>query len=182
MVVTIFIAAIPAIINKERFEDDKYIFFWGIILFLLYIVYIVGHELVHGIAYKSLTKEKLTFGVSLTCAFCGVPKIYTYRKTALIAILSPLITFTIILVPLMVITYGINIYLYTIVAVLFSGHLGGCVGDIYVAFLFLIKYRSNKTLMNDTGPKMTFYVYDENQTIEEISQTEHIVEINEEQQ
>ena len=41
-----------------------------IVLMVSMIAYIVLHELVHGIAYKSLTGEKLTFGMSWSCAFC----------------------------------------------------------------------------------------------------------------
>ena len=58
--------------------------------------YVVLHELVHGIAYKALTGEKLTFGMSRSCAFCGVPHIYTYRKTALIAVVAPFAVFTLL--------------------------------------------------------------------------------------
>jgi len=41
---------------------------------------------------------------------------------------------------------------------IFALHLGGCSGDIYITYLLLKKYRDPRTLMNDTGPKMTLYV------------------------
>ena len=52
------------------------------------VVYVILHELTHGLVYKTMTKEKLTFGLTLSCAFCGVPKIYVTRKTALLSILA----------------------------------------------------------------------------------------------
>ena len=35
--------------------------------------YIVLHELLHGAAYKLLTGRKLTFGLTWSAAYCGVP-------------------------------------------------------------------------------------------------------------
>ena len=49
--------------------------------------YIILHELTHGVAYKALTGEKLTFGFTKTVAYCGVPNIYVGKKTSLIALL-----------------------------------------------------------------------------------------------
>ncbi|MBO5415066.1 MAG: DUF3267 domain-containing protein [Clostridia bacterium] len=128
---------------------------------LAYIVYIVLHELVHGIAYKSLTGEKLTFGVSLTCAFCGVPHIFTYRKTALIAVLSPFVLFTLIFLPIAVALYFVSPLYYLLSALLFAAHLGGCCGDLYVSYLIMVKFRKKQLLMRDTGPEQFFYIRDE---------------------
>lgn len=122
------------------------------------VLYLVLHELVHGAAYKILTHQKLTFGFTLTVAFCGVPKIYTTRRTALIATTAPLLVFSAILIPIVVVLYTVNQLYYVLVGFLFAVHFGGCVGDIYVTLLLLLRYRNPKTLMNDTGPKQTFYV------------------------
>ena len=55
----------------------------AVVVFLVSLVlYLVLHELVHGAVYKALTHQKLTFGFTLTVAFCGVPDVYTSRKTA----------------------------------------------------------------------------------------------------
>ena len=45
-------------------------------------------------------------------------------------------------------------------------HVGGCVGDLWVTYYLLFKYRDKKMIVNDTGPKQTFYIEgssDENQ-------------------
>ena len=74
-----------------------------IVLMVSMIAYIVLHELVHGIAYKSLTGEKLTFGLKWSGAVCGVPGIYVDRYTALIAVAAPLVLFTLAFLPLTII-------------------------------------------------------------------------------
>ena len=119
-----------------------------------FIIYIVLHELTHGIFYKIFTKQKLTFGVSLTYAYCGVPNIYVRKKEAIIACLSPLIIFSIIFLTLIFILPPNYINLSIII--LFSFHFGGCSGDIYLSLILLTKYDKD-TYIKDTGP--TQYIY-----------------------
>ena len=130
-----------------------YVLFFGVM-----IGYVVLHELVHGIAYKSLTGEKLTFGMSWSCAFCGVPHIYTYRRTAIIAVVSPFAVFSILFLAVLIPLYFISPLYFLIFAFNFGLHLGGCSGDLYVLLLFMTKFKDKKTLMRDTGPEQYFYV------------------------
>ncbi len=126
------------------------------VFLLLLLGYLVAHELVHGIAYKLLTGQKLTFGFTLTVAYCGVPDIYVYRRTALISLLAPFTVFTLLFGGLML---GLNDPVWKLVfAFLLAIHIGGCVGDLYDTFLYLFRFRDPDTLMNDTGPAQTFYV------------------------
>lgn len=127
---------------------------------LAMIVYMVLHELVHGAAYKAKTGEKLTFGMSWSCAFCGVPHIFTYRNTAIIAVLAPFALFTLIFIPILIITYHLSPVYYLVSALLFGLHFGGCSGDLYVLYLLTFKFKDKKTLMRDTGPEQFFYVSD----------------------
>lgn len=119
--------------------------------------YIVMHELVHGIAYKCLTGEKLTFGISWSCAFCGVPHIYSYRKTAIISSAAPLVLFSVIFGAVTIALYFVSPIYYLLSAVIFGLHLGGCSGDMYI-ILMLLKYKNSRVLMRDTGPEQFFYV------------------------
>ncbi|MBO5305493.1 MAG: DUF3267 domain-containing protein [Clostridia bacterium] len=123
--------------------------------------YIVLHELVHGIAYKALTGEKLTFGMSWSCAFCGVPHIFTYRRIAIIAVISPFAVFTLLLIPILAVLYFFSPLYYLIFAFIFGLHLGGCSGDLYVLYLLTVKFKDPNTLMRDTGPEQFFYISDE---------------------
>lgn len=128
---------------------------WFIMLLVLFL-YIVAHELVHGAAYKLLTGQKLKYGFSVTVAFCGVPDIYVYRKTALISLLAPFTVFSIVFIAAMILIPGD--YYKILCAFLFSAHFSGCVGDLYDTFLYLFRFRSPETLMRDTGPAQTFYI------------------------
>ena len=131
----------------------------AVVVFLASLVlYLVLHELVHGAVYKALTHQKLTFGFTLTVAFCGVPDVYTSRKTALLSLLAPFVTFSILLIPLTLWFYSFNRLYYLLSGILFSVHFGGCVGDLYMTYLLQFKYKDPRTLMNDTGPKQTIYL------------------------
>lgn len=136
-----------------------------IVLCVCIIAYIVLHELVHGIAYKAITGSKLTFGITLTVAFCGVPNIYVTRKTALIALLAPFTVFSVLFVALAVWLYFIGSVYYAVVIVLLGLHFGGCVGDLYTAILLFTKYRDSRLLMRDTGPEQMFYLPEDNSII-----------------
>ena len=141
-------SAIPDLSNVWLFEG------WLFAILVSLIVYLVLHELTHGIVYKILTGEKLTFGLKLSCAFCGVPDVYVTRKTALLALLAPFTVFSVaFLVPFFLLS-GLLSFSFL---VLFSLHFGGCAGDLYDTFLLLFRLKGN-LLMRDTGPRQTFYI------------------------
>lgn len=170
IVVLIFVMAFAVLFLKlssklsfDTFEMEYVQFGLTNLVFLVSIIgYIVLHELVHGVAYKVMTGEKLTFGVSWSCAFCGVPHIYTYRKTALIAVASPFVLFTLLFIPILILLFAFSPLYFLIASFVFGLHLGGCSGDLYVLYLLTVKFRSAKTLMRDTGPEQFFYVFDDN--------------------
>ncbi|MBQ9747171.1 MAG: DUF3267 domain-containing protein [Clostridia bacterium] len=126
--------------------------------------YVVLHELVHGIAYKAMTGEKLTFGMSWSCAFCGVPHIFTYRKTALTSVVMPFAVFTLLFIPILILFYFVHPLYYLLASFLFGLHLGGCSGDLYVLCLLTVKFKDPNTLMRDTGPEQFFYIPSEEKT------------------
>ncbi|MDE5546239.1 MAG: DUF3267 domain-containing protein [Anaeroplasmataceae bacterium] len=126
------------------------------------ILYMVLHELVHGIAYKALTKQKLTFGISWSCAYCGVPNIYVYRKASMIALIAPFAVFSLLFGGLVNWFYFLDGTLFLLMSLLFSIHVGGCIGDLYMFTLFLFKYKDKTLLMKDTGPEQFLYQKIEN--------------------
>ena len=128
-----------------------------IVLCACIIAYIVVHELVHGAAYKALTGSKLTFGITLTVAFCGVPDIYVSRRTALIALLAPFTVFSLLFSALAAGLYFVNHTYYAVVALVLGVHFGGCIGDLYMTCLLLFKYKNKRLLMRDTGPEQFIY-------------------------
>lgn len=124
---------------------------------VILIVYVILHELTHGIVYKAMTKQKLTFGISWSCAFCGVPNIFVYRKTAITAVIMPFLVFTILFIPITIWLFFVNSVFFMEALFILGLHLGGCVGDLYVAYLLLFCYKDSSVLMKDTGPEQFFY-------------------------
>ena len=121
-------------------------------------VYIVLHELVHGVTYKAFTGAKLTFGFSLTVAFCGVPNIYVRKKASLLSLFMPFLVFSLLFLGLTVVLWPL-FPLYGILAgTVFAVHLGGCVGDLHWALLYLTRFRHCETLMRDSGPAQWLYI------------------------
>ncbi len=157
--VVIFMVAAVLLMMLPSYEADTEFDYGGLLMFaILYIIYIVLHELTHGAAYKILTRQKLTFGLTPTVAFCGVPHIYTYRKAALIAICAPFAVFTVVFGALTAVMYFSNTWLYIVSALLFSVHFGGCIGDLWLTFLLCAKFKDPRVLMRDTGPEQWIYV------------------------
>ncbi len=167
MAIVMAIAFLPLItsgrLTQGIFEIDPLrMMISDVVLIASLLVYIVLHELVHGAAYKALTGEKLTFGMSWSCAFCGVPNIFTYRKTALIAVVAPFAVFSVILIAATAVLYFVSPLYYLMAALVFGIHLGGCSGDLWVLYLLTVKFRKKTVLMRDTGPEQFFYVYEGN--------------------
>lgn len=145
------------------------------VFIVAYVAYIVLHEITHGIAYKALTKQKLTFGLTLSVAYCGVPNIYVYRTCALVALLAPFVVFDIVFVfPIIFIT---DVAFRLIFMAMLAMHVGGCVGDLYDTALYAFVFRDKTVLMRDTGPKQTFYVMEASKLGQKILQREKTVKV-----
>ncbi len=158
MVAVLAIAFVPVMIRGNMTVESDELFAAYVVFIASMLIYIVLHELVHGVAYKHMTGEKLTFGMSWSCAFCGVPNIYVYRRTALIACAAPLVLFSVILIPLTVSLYFASTLFYFISAFVLGLHLGGCCGDLYLIGLLLFKFKNENVLVRDTGPEQFLYV------------------------
>lgn len=121
-------------------------------------VYVILHELVHGITYKIFTGSKLTFGITLTVAFCGVPDIYVRKKASIAALIMPFTVFSVIFIALTVGLWFVSPLYGIFSGAIFAIHLGGCVGDLHWTLLYLTKFKSCNTLMRDTGPTQWLYI------------------------
>ena len=147
----------PTRILESAAEAEN--FFLHLLVFMgAMIAYIILHELVHGVIYKALTGRKLKFGLTLTVAYCGVPDIYVYRRTALLALAGPLVVFIpVFALPAFLLPLPADQML---AARLLGLHLRGCSGDLYDLWLYALRFKAPETLMRDTGPKQVFYVKD----------------------
>jgi hypothetical protein len=93
-------------------------------------------------------------------AFCGVPNIYVSKKVSIMAVLAPFVTYSIILIPILILIPANLIYFALLM--IFALHFSGCVGDLYVTYILLKSKGNILILMNDTGPKQTFYKLEQN--------------------
>ncbi len=153
----LFFLFIPLSNVKDAIDEDPLrLSIASCVFFVTMFLYIVLHELTHGAAYKLLTKKKLTFGMTLSVAFCGVPEIYVYRRASLIATLAPFVTFIPVFTVLMLCLQNPIDKLYALL--MLTIHIGGCIGDLWCTYTYLFKLRDPLTLTNDTGPKQTFYI------------------------
>ena len=175
LVVAIALLALPFILVQRSVDIGEELGIYGILDYflgmLLTVGYIVLHELVHGAVYKKHTGEKLTYGFTFTCAYCGVPRIFTYRRTALAAVLAPFLLFSLILIPVLAVCYFVSTGLYVAFGVVFVMHLSGCSGDLFVALLFAFKYKDDRVLMNDNGPRLAFFVPTDDETRDPATET-----------
>lgn len=123
--------------------------------FISYVLYIVLHELTHGLIYKIFTKQKLKFDFKPPAASCGVPDIYVYRITSLFSLFAPFTLFSILFAVLFFVIG--DPLTKALILLLFTLHVSGCAGDLYGAGLLLFKFKDQKTLRKDTGPKQIYY-------------------------
>ena len=136
------------------FGIEYLLYFFG--FFVSYVAYMVLHELVHGLFYKIFTKRKLKFGFNFFVAYCGVPDIYVKKTPMIVTVLAPFVVFTLIGLPALFFVSDVRLFI--ALSALVGAHIGGCVGDLFVAIILIFKYRGKNIYVNDTGPKQTFYV------------------------
>lgn len=149
--------AIPFFKEKANLSTDNILPTYFIFLGTL-IIQTVIHELIHGAVYKITTHQKLTFGLTLTVAFCGVPDIYVKRRAAFYSILAPFVVLSIVFgTGLILMEHSVAWYF---LALIFCIHIGGCVGDLWGALYMATHYKDKTMFVKDTGPKQTFYVND----------------------
>lgn len=159
LIVTVIVVALGTMlytaITKQIFLFGKIESWKWLIFCVLYILIVIIHELIHGLFYKIYTKEKLTFGLTLYVAYCGVPNLYVYKKPMIYTAMAPcVILSTLLLIPMFLVN---NIYDFWLILLVFACHFGGCCGDIYSSYLLKFKYKNSTVLINDTGPTQTIY-------------------------
>ena len=122
---------------------------WIIIIFGL-LIYIVLHEMVHGIFMWYYSKEKPFFGFTGGYAYAGSHCYYNKKQYIVIA-LSPIILLGIILLILNIIfkQYFWAIYFIQIM------NISGAAGDLYVSYLF--SKLPEDILIKDIGVSMEVF-------------------------
>ena len=146
----ILIAAVADLPEAEF--NGLNIFFPIIAWCAVYVIYIVLHEVTHGIFMYAFCPTKLNFGVSLTYAYCG-SRAYFDKKHYILIALAPVLIWGIVLGVLNIFIH-VGVWFWT-VWLLQAGNVSGSAGDFYCV-IKMLRYPKD-ILVQDTGTDMTVY-------------------------
>ena len=127
-----------------------YFFRFGVLLVLI-VVYMILHELVHGITMRACGTQKVKYGFTGIYAFAGSSDYYDKRSYILIA-LAPVVLWGAVL---SVILPFVSFEWFWVVYFIQIMNISGAAGDFYVTFKF-IKLPKD-ILVSDSGTAMTVY-------------------------
>lgn len=122
-----------------------------IILIVGMLVYILLHELVHGIAMRLYSGQKPFYGFTGMYAYAGSP-CYFNRTSYTVIALAPIVLLGIVL---LVLNLLLGREWFWIIYLIQITNLSGAAGDLYVTRL-LAKI-PEEILINDVGVRMTVY-------------------------
>lgn len=121
-----------------------------IFIFIGIVIYMVLHEMIHGIFMYYYSKEKPFFGFSEGYAYAG-SHCYYYKKPYLVIALSPIVILGIILLVLNI----IFIEYFWLIYFIQIANISGAAGDLYVSYMF--SKLENDILIKDIGVSMNVY-------------------------
>lgn len=122
-----------------------------VLLLILLVVYMILHELIHGITMKSFGTKKVKYGFTGLYAYAGSEDYYD-KKSYIIIALAPVIVCGIVLC---VVNAIVSREWFWVVYVLQICNISGAAGDIYVTAKFS-KFPKD-ILVQDSGVAMTVY-------------------------
>ena len=120
-------------------------------LMVLIFVYLILHELVHGVAMKICGTKKVKYGFTGLYAFAGSEDFYDKKAYIFIA-LAPVVFWGIVIA---VINLFVPLEWFWVVYFLQIINLSGAAGDLYVTIKFF--RLPSDILVKDTGTMMTVY-------------------------
>lgn len=115
------------------------------------VVYLILHELVHGIAMKSFGTKKVKYGFTGLYAFAGSDDYYD-KKSYLVIALAPVIVWGAVLLVLNVLVPASYFWVVYIIQI---ANISGAAGDLYVTCKFSLLPKD--ILVRDCGVGMTVY-------------------------
>lgn len=117
-----------------------------------YVLYIIAHELTHGVFMKLVGGQKVKYGFTGMYAFAGSEQDYFDRTSYIKISLAPLVIWGIVFVILQIILPESWLW---VVWFWQMGNVSGAAGDMYVTWKTL--HRPETVLVRDTGIDMTYY-------------------------
>jgi hypothetical protein len=121
------------------------------VMCLGFVVYMVLHELVHGIFMKHYSGAKVKYGFTGVYAFAGSDAYYC-RKHYVIIALAPIVVWGIVL---LILNFALPISWFYVVYFIQMGNISGAAGDLYVTWRF--SKLPEDILVRDTGVAMTVF-------------------------
>lgn len=121
------------------------------VLMAAIVVYMVLHELVHGITMKMCGTKKIKYGFTGVYAFAGSNDYYDKRSYIVIA-LAPIVVWGVVL---LVLNLLVSVQWFWIVYWVQVSNISGAAGDLYVTYRF--SRLPQDILVQDYGVGMTVY-------------------------
>lgn len=140
-----------AVVSPAIFVEDWHILPWLVCLVGI-VVYMVLHELVHGITMKCFGTKKVKYGFTGLYAFAGSEDYYAKKPYITIA-LAPIVVWGIVLQILCLLVPSGWFWVVYFIQVC---NLSGAAGDLYVTWRF--SKLPADILVKDTGVAMTVYL------------------------
>ena len=120
-------------------------------VFFAVIIYIVAHELVHGIFIKKYSGKKAKYGFTGLYAYAGSDAYFNRRNYIIIA-LAPVFVFGIIFLLLNILLPKEWFWAIYFIQIM---NISGAVGDFYI--IWLVNRLPTDILTKDDGPSMIIY-------------------------
>ena len=142
---------VPMTTLFDMSQGVKAYFIRFLILMAAIVVYMVLHELVHGITMKMCGTKKIKYGFTGVYAFAGSNDYYDKRSYIVIA-LAPIVVWGVVL---LVLNLLVPVQWFWIVYWVQVSNISGAAGDLYVTYRFSRLPRD--ILVQDYGVGMTVY-------------------------
>ncbi len=142
-------AAQPDVTRWQHIDFTLMGLVWILVGFALTLVL---HELVHGIMFWILTRDRPKFGLRLSYAYAAAPQWYIPRNPYLLVGLAPLVILSVIgvlVLPLLPASL-LPAWLFAMLA-----NTSGAIGDLYIVGWLLT--RSSLLVVNDRGDAMNIF-------------------------
>lgn len=153
MVIFVIIGLFIVPISYTFFNDGSIVTVWLKMMAVLagMIVYLILHELVHGITMKHYGAKKVKYGFTGLYAFAGCEEYFTKRPYIVIA-LAPIVVWGVVLAAVCCFVPKSWFWLVYFIQIM---NLSGAAGDLYVTYKFS-KFPKD-ILIKDTGLEMKVY-------------------------
>ncbi len=128
-------------------------------LFVGIVLYIVAHEIIHGIFFRLDRNLKVRYQFHGFAASAAAPDAYLTKPHFLIVGLAPFFVLTAVFALILPLTSG---GVFVLFYCLFALHISGCAGDFYVTYKLMRMPKS--TLVEDYGIGMRFFTPEDSGT------------------